>query len=102
MLVGDYCGDGYPFTVAGQHLIWQGGGMSYYGKPAALEARWDANGATCLDTPRMEKPSTNEGWKQFPDIEAAIANHCATRPPRCADSNPSTMAGALRVSALPF
>jgi ADYC domain len=99
MLTADYCGDGTAFTVAGQRLDWQGGGVTYYSPPLALEARWTDQGAACLDTPRMARPSTPEGAAAFRDIEGMIALHCP-RPPRCADSDPMTTSGGYRISAL--
>lgn len=99
MLTADYCGDGTPFTVAGQRLDWQGGGVEYYSAPLALEARWTENGAACLDTPRMTQPSTPEGAAAFPDIEGMIALHCA-RPRRCRDHDPLSTSLGYRTSAL--
>ncbi len=99
LLTADYCGDGTAFTVAGQRLDWQGGGVTYYSPPLALEARWTEDGAVCLDTPRMTQPSTPEGAAAYPDIEGLIAQHCQ-RPPPCGDSNPMNMSRSYRVSAL--
>lgn len=101
LLVADYCGDGVPFTVAGQALVWQGGRVGYFAPPVQLEARWDEHGATCLDTPRLATPTTPEGAEQFPDIEAAIAKWCRVRPPPCQKQDPFEFDGALRVSAVP-
>lgn len=98
LLVGDYCGTGKPFTVAGQKLAWQGGQMTYFSTPRRLEARWSERGAVCLEQPRMARPTTAEGAALFPDIEAAIAAECA-RPPLCEPRTPYDFAGALRVSA---
>jgi hypothetical protein len=98
LLVGDYCGTGKPFTVAGQKLVWQGGQMTYFSTPRRLEARWDERGAVCLEQPRMDNPTTAEGAALFPDIEAAIAAECV-RPPVCEERSPHAPLGALRVSA---
>jgi len=98
LLVGDYCGTGKPFTVAGQKLVWQGGQMTYFASPGRLEARWDERGAICLEQPRMARPTTKEGAALFRDIEAAIAAECR-RPPVCEERSPYDFAGALRVSA---
>ena len=99
MLTADYCGNGTAFTVAGQALDWQGGGVTYFSPPAALEARWTERGAACLDTPRMSQPTTPQGQYAFPNIEKAIAASCL-RPPRCTDRDPFSTSGGLRVSAL--
>ncbi|MGH9885393.1 MAG: ADYC domain-containing protein, partial [bacterium] len=77
MLSADYCGTGKPFTVAGTPIVWQQNppGMTYRFTPAhgSLEARWNENGAMCLDTPRLElHPDPG-----FPDIRRSIASACA-------------------------
>lgn len=104
MLVADYFGDGTSFSVPGQRLAWQGGGMSYFPGAYALEARWGANGATCLTTPRMTAPSTPEGATAFPDIEVALYQHEQwtghRRPRPCRSSSLAAVAGELRTSAL--
>jgi hypothetical protein len=104
MLVADYCGDGEPFTVAGQLLVWRGGLVDYFAPAATLEARWDEHGAVCLDTPRMANPTTQEGADEFPKIWAAIEERCdkAKIPPPCANPDPDDLAGALRISGNPF
>lgn len=104
LLTGDYFGDGTPFTVAGQRIDWQGGGVSYFSPPGPLEARWDANGATCLNTPRMSHPTTAEGGAAFPDIETAITQHAKDvgrdRPRPCRPASPTAITTELRTSAL--
>jgi hypothetical protein len=55
---------------------------------ANLEARWDENGARCLDTPRALDATRPELAALFPDIEAAIAQECP-RPPGCANTEPT-------------
>jgi RNA polymerase sigma-70 factor (ECF subfamily) len=100
MLVGDYCNIGKPFTVAGQALAWQGGLVNFYATPVSLEARWNANGAMCIDTPRMANPTTQAGAAEFPDIWQAIKDHCGTlTPPPCDPAHGYDFAGAERVSA---
>src|SRR5215510_404452 len=96
LLTADYCGDGTPFTVTGQRLVWRGGQMQYNEMPASIEAHWGAQGALCLDTPRMAVPTTDEGAIMFPDIWAAIAAHC--RPPSCQEYDPT---GEQRISGNP-
>ncbi len=90
MLVADYCGDGTPFTVFGEPLVWKDDDtMSYFATPGPFEARWTANGPGCLDVPRVLANPTAQALDKFPDIEAAIAAHC-TRPQPCylPDPNP--------------
>ena len=99
LLVGDYCGTGKPFTVAGQKLAWQGGQMPFFATPERLEARWNQDGATCLEVPRMLFPTTKEGAALFPDIKAAIHAECPSLPV-CSQRDPFDMDGALRVSAI--
>jgi hypothetical protein len=99
MLVADYCGDGTPFTAAGQSLVWMGDQVNYFADPRRLEARWDERGATCLEVPRMTYPTTRAGATRFRDIEQQIAAQCR-RPPRCEDREPTSLGGALRVSAI--
>ncbi len=57
MITADYCGDGSSMTVFGQKINWmdsRGYVPPDYGEdPTLLEARWDHNGAMCLDTPRL-------------------------------------------------
>lgn len=96
LLTADYCGTGRAFTVAGQKLVWQGGGMTYLYPPTSLEARWNDHGAMCLDTPRMRTPTTAEGAEMFPAIDAMIRKECTLQ--TCANHDPSLFDGALRVS----
>lgn len=99
MLVADYCGTGHAFTVHGEPLLWQGGRVSYALPPRNLEARWGANGAICLGTPRLEVyPDPNSGLPS--DIMAAIASECGPdTPPECRNTDPSDYDGAVVVSA---
>jgi hypothetical protein len=55
MLTADYCGSGHSFTVPGTPLDWHDvtGNFPPPAGNLALEAKWDASGATCLDTPRL-------------------------------------------------
>ena len=99
MTVADYCGKGNAFTVEGQRLVWQGGGISYLHPPDVLEARWTERGASCLNAPRMLFPSTPEGPIAFPDIWQAITAVC--QPPPCTDLDPLNQNGAYFVSAKP-
>jgi len=95
LLVADYCGDGTPFTVAGQPLNWRDdrGTMSLTALaaqpplPLVLEARWTEAGAACLDQPRVDAHWTQLGADTFgPDIYEQIRSHCgAAMPPPCTD-----------------
>lgn len=84
MIVGDYCGTGHPFTVAGEPLVWRDSRswLSFYAPPTGIEARWSATGATCLESPRLLVSPNPQVPILFPDIELAIAAECA-RPPKC-------------------
>jgi ADYC domain-containing protein len=93
MFVGDYCGTGVPFTVAGQPLTWKDDHdwMAISGYPTStLEARWTVKGAACLNTPRVVAHPTNASEAEFPaslgGVEAAIQGTCP-RPPPCTDNS---------------
>lgn len=105
LLTADYCGSGRPFTVAGQKLVWKGGAMGdYMRQPANLEARWDQNGARCLGTTRMTRPTTEEGKRLYPDaraLEVEIQGECELarhKLPPCSNAKPKDFDGALRMS----
>ncbi len=86
MLVGDYCGTGMPFTVAGQPLSWEDDQGTMVMPPwiaKTTEARWTSAGAACLNTPRVVAYPSDESAEAFPSgVERAIAAECP-RPPRC-------------------
>jgi hypothetical protein len=100
LLIADYCGTGAHLTVSGEPLVWKGGAIPDYATPPEdLEARWDENGAICLDRPRLvaNRPA-NGGFS--PNIWDDIAAACpAGVPPQCVDPEPQNMNGALRISA---
>jgi hypothetical protein len=87
MFTGDYCGDGKPFTVAGQPLNWADdrGTMkmaALVASPPRLvvrEARWTPDGAACLDKPRVDVHWTLLGEQTFaangPVLDQVLA-HC--------------------------
>src|SRR5207302_89273 len=59
MLAADYCGNGTPYTVAGQPLHWADEYNWMHAMASdALEARWTSAGADCLNTPRIEANHT--------------------------------------------
>jgi len=106
MVTADYCGDGTPFTFAGEPLVWKDdrNWLSFYVPPAAgsVEARWSKDGATCLEEPRLLNSTNPQVPVVFPDIELAIKNQCA-RPPKCTaigeDADPNKLYGKHLVSA---
>jgi hypothetical protein len=101
MMVADYCGDGTPFTVAGERVRWKGGLMGFYTTPSSLEARWTSQGAACLGEPRLERTSSPLADQLFgPDIAAAVLAHCPNLP-RCKNNDVNNFDGSLRVSGNP-
>lgn len=56
MIIADYCGDGNAYTVSGQAVYWQNSSawISVAGAETEVEveARWNADGAICVTTPR--------------------------------------------------
>jgi hypothetical protein len=95
MITGDYCGNGNPFTVAGEKIKWQDE-WSYYNTvddPAyfpmtkVLEARWDENGATCLNEPRVNYKPNDKANEVYPDgVSDDMAEWCTGHfpiPPPC-------------------
>ena len=87
MIVGDYCGTGYPFSVAGQKLEWiDSTGYMAYGVGGGIEARWSPKGATCLEKPRVLANPTVAGSAAFPDLLGSIEAECGGKlPPKCSD-----------------
>ncbi len=100
MLVADYCGDGTPFTVAGEQLRWMGGEITYFTRPQTLEARWGSDGAKCLHEPRLRNTSSTLAPQLFGnDIDQAIASQCSI--PRCEDLDVMALEGSPRISGNP-
>jgi hypothetical protein len=60
MITADYCGTGHSYTVDGTPLLWENQSgtvvLDPEVEPGAHEAIWTANGALCLDTPRVVDP----------------------------------------------
>lgn len=110
MLAGDYCGDGFPFTVAGQPLNWidDKGTMKLLTAKDKLvfEARWDENGATCLNKPRVDVHPTTLSLQVFASDEYAnvyqqILAHCPAKMlPACSDMGYDSH-GSHLISATP-
>lgn len=106
MVTGDYCGTGTPFTVSGQLLQWKDAKtyMPYKSAPASIEARWSANGATCINTLvnglRINAHHTPLGDATFGgDVRDDVAAECAIS--ACSDPSPHNLNGAFFVSANP-
>lgn len=100
MYSADYCGNGTVFTVAGQRMVWQGGGIGYHSGPHLLEARWNENGAQCLYAPRMLFPSTPDGPVYFPKILDQI--HAVCIPMKCGNQDLAFFDAQDRMSADPY
>jgi hypothetical protein len=89
MFAGDYCGDGTPFTVAGQPLSWVDDAltMKLAAVPLKRESRWYEKGAACLDDARIDVHPTTLSTATFgttPSIYEQVAAHCPDRmPPAC-------------------
>lgn len=103
LLVADYCGTGRSFTVAGVPLQWKGEAGdardSYFSGIDNLEARWTAEGASCIGEPRLQRSQLPLAERLYPDIQAAIAAECTLQ--TCTAGDPLLLGGALRVSANP-
>ncbi|MEZ4382463.1 MAG: ADYC domain-containing protein [Nannocystaceae bacterium] len=59
MITADYCGTGHSYTEDGTPLRWENGAgtvLAGDADPSDLEAIWTADGAACLDTPRIVDP----------------------------------------------
>jgi hypothetical protein len=56
--------------------------MSYRGHAQGLEARWNANGAICLQTPRIDANPSAAGAAAFPlGGMASVLADCPSPPP---------------------
>ncbi len=96
LLTADYCGRGTPWTVAGQRLNWADdrGTMRMVAltatpqRPVVLEARWNADGAVCLNKPRVDVSWSQLGEDTFgltPTVYAQVVAACGAKmPPVCA------------------
>jgi len=126
MISGDYCGDGRPFTIPGMPLNWAdddtydtgvaGDWMNFASDNGLtpnnleIEARWDENGATCLNTPRVDfnllgHPEGKETYDPmgYADLEEAIKDVCGSvgreRPKKCDPDDEYTFDGHHLVTA---
>lgn len=68
MFAADYCGDGYAFTLPGVLLQRKddNGWFSYTSPIASIEARWKAEGATCINIPRTQAHPTLDTSAKWP------------------------------------
>jgi hypothetical protein len=68
MFSADYCGIGVAFTVAGQPLRWKDKQGMYNSVTSVnpIETRWTAQGATCLNTARVDFTETPANLAVFP------------------------------------
>lgn len=107
LLTGDYCGDGTPFTVAGQRLSWADhhGWMKLAVVPLEREARWNHDGPVCLDEPRVDVQPTALAIATFglaPPIYDQMQAYCPLKvPPPCAGT-PFGTDGLHLISATPL
>jgi hypothetical protein len=103
MYAADFCNTGTAWTLSGTPIRWKGGPVSTYASyVSGIEARWNENGATCLNTTRINQPVapwflTGAGMKGAIIAECNSVGHPL---PPCTGSVHS-LAGAKRVSALP-
>lgn len=90
MLTADYCGDGTSYTTVGHPLNFEDDlGLfvpDWYTLPGAMEARWNEDGAVCLESPRNTSLARQD-----------IA--CADMLPACSDKG---LDGELWVSYAPL
>jgi hypothetical protein len=79
-LSADYCGTGKAFTFSGEPLVWRDRrGMEYVNLNPwknELEARWDENGARCINSPRLARSGNPDAAATYPDIWKAIQAEC--------------------------
>jgi hypothetical protein len=105
MMAGDYCGNGWIFTIQGQPLYWQNetGTMNF---PAdvrpSIEARWSSQGAICLGQPRLDVNAPETWPDQFSrPVTKDILRVCPELP-TCTDDDPYYQDNAYLVSANPL
>jgi hypothetical protein len=92
MYTANYCpGTGISFTVGGEDLGWiddKGWFDYWYAIPTlTLEARWNEQGAVCLEEPRLAGTVDPLALQLFPaGVDAAITAKCGSqRPKKCSD-----------------
>jgi hypothetical protein len=78
-LSADYCGTGTAFTFPGEPLVWRDrNGMEYFhlGSKNDLEARWNENGAMCMNSPRLLRSGNPAVAATYTDVWEAIKLDC--------------------------
>jgi ADYC domain-containing protein len=100
MITADYCGKGHPMTQPHVPLHWkdESGWWSDVEMTDTIEARWTADGAACLETPRVDAHPPDP-YLLPEDVETMIGKTCV-RPPPCSDLT-MAMDGAHVLSANP-
>jgi hypothetical protein len=102
MYAADYCGIGEAFTLQGTDMGWADhkGWLDYFYPPATMdfEARWNENGAICLEKVRLGGTTP-----EFPfGVDLAIDAKCGSkRPPKCSDVDFTNFAGAHLITGSP-
>jgi ADYC domain len=107
MLGADYCNSGRSFTVPGEPLVWRDRiamQFLHMNPKHELEARWDADGATCLSVPRLaitNNPAAASAsatiWKDIEDECRDFANGKVLD--KCTEPDPQIWDGELVTSA---
>jgi hypothetical protein len=87
MFVADYCGDGTPYTVAGQPLQWADHRgwvdvLDVQGIPVR-EALWTSSGAACFNTPRILANPSQMSLTEYSNITSRGSIPCASVRPQC-------------------
>jgi hypothetical protein len=108
MFAGDYCGTGYPFTVAGQLLrLTDKNSYNVYpiGFMGKKEAEWSERGASCINMPRILANPTALGAAIFPTLMDDIKEECVAAggvmPPLCPDTDMYNLDGHYIISTNP-
>jgi hypothetical protein len=98
MFAADYCGNGRAFTVPGIHVQWHDHRhwIPYFPSPAPVtydvEARWQPNGAACLNVPRVD---ANNGVGNA--TRAAVAAECPMRGFPLCNQNPENFPAGIHM-----
>jgi hypothetical protein len=81
MFAADYCGNGTPYTVAGQPLQWADhrGWVDVQGAPIR-EALWTSSGAACFNTPRILANPSQLSLANYSGITTRANIPCASLP----------------------
>jgi hypothetical protein len=94
MLTGSYCppdpatNEATAYTIGGQPLYW--GEKHLWNQPLGSgprEAQWNANGATCLNTPRLLANPSPDALLYWPEITQRSDIPCASSLPACPNTS---------------